>query len=292
LAIITRIDQIFMATETWHNNENAGTESSLNLTINVNGSDILDSGVAWETALSTGPPTHTERGNAGFTQPIPIHPISTNLLTNSSIRLGIRGDDAWAPRNVFLFGRHGDRSQVPIPLAIETDIDVWLSTKSAEGHLTMPIRLVHWDPLPEIRRVLLVIAMGWGNGGRSTNDDIELEIRGSDGTEFFREQYGDTTQADLEEYSANYYPRDVRTPFTQSDLQGCRIILRILGRDAWYPYRVFVFGFDTTSEQGRPNAIIPLAAVWDWYGQDMGGFMSTDVNEDPLEGIRDLPLVI
>ena len=51
-----------------------------------------------------------------------------------------------------------------------------------------------------------------------------------------------------------------------------------------------VFGFDTTSEQGRSNTIIPLAAVWDWYKAGTG-FMSTDDKEDPLEGIRDLPLV-
>jgi hypothetical protein len=70
-------------------------------------------------------------------------------------------------------------------------------------------------------------------------------------------------------------------------LQGCRIILRIPGDDAWHLFRVFVFGLDTTSEQGRPNAIIPLAAVWDWDT----GFKSTYDKEDPLEGIRDLPLV-
>ena len=104
----------------------------------------------------------------------------------------------------------------------------------------------------------LVISTG-PNEDDGIDDDIELEIRGSDGTEFFREQFNDTFQADLEKNSANYYARDVRTPFTESDLQGCRIILRILGRDAWHPYRVFVFGFYTTREQGRPNAIIPLS---------------------------------
>ena len=66
--------------------------------------------------------------------------------------------------------------------------------------------------------------------------------------------------------------------------------MRILGDDAWYPFRVFAFSFDTTSEQGRPNTIIPLAAVWDWFATG-SGFMSTDDKEDPLEGIRDLPLV-
>jgi PLAT/LH2 domain len=274
-----------MATETWHNKEDAGTESTLNLTINVNGSDILDSNLAFQEPLNSY--EHTERGNAGFTLPVQIDAFDTNLLTNSSIRLGVRGDDSWAPQNVFLFGRTDDRSQVPVPLAIETDLDVWLSTDSSEGHLTTPIRLVRSGndrPIPEIRRVLLVISTG-PNDNDGTDDDIELEIRGPDGREFFREQFNDTFQADLEKNSANYYTRDVKTPFTESDLQGCRIILRILGKDAWHPYRVFVFGFDTTSEQGRPNAIIPLAAVWDWDT----GFMSTDDNEDPLEGIRDLP---
>jgi PLAT/LH2 domain-containing protein len=279
------INQIFMATETWHNKEDAGTESILNLTMNVNGSDILDYNLEFQEPLNSH--EHTERGNAGFTLPMRIDAFDTNLLTDSSIRLGIRGDDAWAPQNVFLFGRTDDRSQVPVPLAIETDLDVWLSTDNGEGHLTTPIRLVRSGndpPIREIRRVLLVISTG-PNDDDGTDDDIELEIRGSDGTEFFREQFNDTFQADLEKNSANYYSRDVRTPFTESDLQGCRIILRILGRDAWHPYRVFVFGFDTTSEQGRPNSIIPLAAVWDWDT----GFMSTDDNEDPLEGIRDLP---
>jgi len=276
-----------MAIET-HNKEDAGTESELNLTINVNGSDILDqNSVVFQEPLNSF--DHTARGNAGFTFPMEIDTFDTNLLTDSSIRLGIRGDDAWAPRNVFLFGRTDDESQVPFPLAIETDLDVSLSTNKGEGHLTTPIRLVHLGPIPEIRRVLLVISTG-PNDDDGTDDDIELEIRGSDGTEFFREQFNDTPQADLEKNSANYYARDVRTPFTESDLKGCRIILRILGKDAWHPYRVFVFGFDTTSEQGRPNAIIPLAAVWDWFTQDMG-FMSTDENEDPLEGIRDLPKV-
>jgi hypothetical protein len=284
------INQIFMATETWNVKEDADTESALNLTINVNGGDILDQNIEFQEPLNSH--GHTERGSAGFTLPMQIEPFDTNLLTDSSIRLGIRDDDAWAPQNVFLFGRADDRSQVPVPLAIETEIDVWLSTDNGEGHLTTPIRLVRSGndpPIREIRRVLLVISTG-PNDDDGTDDDIELEIRGSNGTEFFREQYNNTPQEDLEASSANYYARDVKTPFAESDLQGCRIILRILGKDAWHPFRVFVFGLDTNSEQGRPNAIVPLAAVWDWFATG-SGFMSTDENEDPLGGIRDLPLV-
>jgi hypothetical protein len=178
------INQIFMTTETWHNKEDAGTESILNLTINLNGSDILDYNLEFQEPLNSH--EHTERGNAGFTLPMRIDAFDTNLLTDSSIRLGIRGDDAWAPQNVFLFGRTDDRSQVPVPLAIETDLDVWLSTDNGEGHLTTPIRLVRSGndpPIREIRRVLLVISTG-PNDDDGTDDDIELEIRGSDGRVF------------------------------------------------------------------------------------------------------------
>jgi hypothetical protein len=86
-----------MSTETWHNKEDAGTESNLNLTININGSDILDQGIEFQEPLNSY--GHTEKGNAGFTLPMRIEPFDTDLLTDYSIRLGIRGDDAWAPRN-------------------------------------------------------------------------------------------------------------------------------------------------------------------------------------------------
>jgi hypothetical protein len=44
--------------------------------------------------------------------------------------------------------------------------------------------------------------------------------------ELFREKFNNnTSQADLEKSSANYYVRDLKTPFIQSDLQGCRIIV-------------------------------------------------------------------
>jgi hypothetical protein len=67
-----------MATETWHNNEEAGTKSNLNLMINVNGSDILDQDIEFLKPLNT--QGHTERGNAGFMLPIRIEAFDTNLL--------------------------------------------------------------------------------------------------------------------------------------------------------------------------------------------------------------------
>ena len=104
------IDKLWLATLT-RNDDDAGTpELTLNVTINIDGRDVLDwdfgflggSGVlsgglgpesGWlergQAAIAGG-----KYGDPGETLP---DPIETNLLTNSSIRLGIRDDQAWAP---------------------------------------------------------------------------------------------------------------------------------------------------------------------------------------------------
>ena len=62
------------------------------------------------------------------------------------------------------------------------------------------------------------------------------------------------------------------------------IKLRINGDDAWLPDSIFVYGFDTA--EGRPSEIVPLVSIPDWTE----GIMSTDPDEDPLRGERDLPI--
>src|SRR5215475_13141213 len=101
-------------------------------------------------------------------------PVDTSALTNSSIRLGIRDDDAWGPQHILVFGQTQPEF-VPsriIPLAMETDWPHWLSTDSSEGHLTMPIRLVGLgDATTSIQRVLLLAStMG------ATDDPLQIVI--------------------------------------------------------------------------------------------------------------------
>jgi hypothetical protein len=60
-------------------------------------------------------------------------------------------------------------------------------------------------------------------------------------------------------------------PFTRGEVQaGGRIVLSILGSDAWKPMVLFIFGLDTAS--GRPNQVVSLVSrpVWGPAGDEHG----------------------
>src|SRR5262245_66639955 len=91
---MSTIDVLWLA----HLNRNiddAGSDSTINLTINANGDDILDRDFGFnvgdgEAYLNGGSQLEAPFDSAG--------------LTNSSVRVGLRGDDAWAPESVLVFG--------------------------------------------------------------------------------------------------------------------------------------------------------------------------------------------
>jgi hypothetical protein len=269
-------DILFLAVLT-KNEDDAGTSSTFNLTVNVDGEDVLDRD--YESDVDNG-----EAGLSGFG--VMPTPFDSNGVTNSSIRLGIRGDDAWGPQHVLLFG-HVQPDFQPgrtVALAMETDLTHWLSTDPSEGHLTMPIRLVSsGDSTTLIRRVLLLVRTIWSTEDAGTDSPIQLEITAGANL-VLKQEIGDTPQPDLEEATMNWYVLDAAVPFTRGDvLSNGGIRLEILGDDAWRPMLLYVFGLDTAG--GRPNAVVNLVSVPVW-GQ---GWLSTD----PQEGSPsvDLPVV-
>jgi hypothetical protein len=134
------VDDLMLVAKT-RDEDNAGTDDRHNLTITIDGVDVINSDFPFGLGEGIG------RGETGFQEEdfLGFSPaFDANDLTDSSIRLGIRGDDAWAPEHVLLIGRvppewSPGRS---LPLAIETDLTNWLSADRDEGHLTMPLRLV------------------------------------------------------------------------------------------------------------------------------------------------------
>jgi hypothetical protein len=251
------------------NTEDAGTDNLLNLTINLDGGDVVDSNVAWM----------LEQGEAYFLGNASFAPFDTAMLTNSSIRLGIRGDDAWAPEHLFIFG-HAPRTL--LPLAIETDLDTTLSADADEGHLSMPLRLVTaGNSLTVIRRVLLLVDTSSENDA-DTESQIQLQITAG-GANVLQQIVPQTPQSDLERWRANWYFLDAAVPFTRGDvLANGGITLSILDEDAWLPESVLVFGLDTLS--GRPTTIVPLVSILAW---DLG-WLSTD----HTEGKPSIPLPV
>ena len=263
------VDNLWLAALT-KNEEDAGSRNLFNLIVNIDGLDVFDQDfiLGWRV---TGPAGLAD-GQAGLQQSQPLSmPFEAAALTNSSVRLGIRGDNAWAPEHILLIGRtqplwEPDRT---IALAMETDLTDWLSSHTSEGHLTMRVRLVGaGSSTTVIRRVLLLVYTDKGNNVQTENS-IQLQI-GAGGAIVLHQSISD----DLNQYTAHWFFLDVEAPFTREDIaSNGSIRLSILGTDAWLPKSVFVFGLDT--QTGRPNEAVTLASVPEWHM----GWLSTVLQE-------------
>src|SRR5215207_7903305 len=139
--------------------------------VHLTGSISPAASMAWtrliKTSASVGtPPLRVRfrevsgRVRPAFRKLAPCPRRAVNALTNSSVRLGIRGDNAWGPEHVLLIGRTQPAFEPGriIALAMETDLTEWLSADSSEGHLTTRLRLVGvGNSTTLIRRVLLLV---------------------------------------------------------------------------------------------------------------------------------------
>src|SRR5512141_583613 len=150
------------------NSEDTGSDSTINLTINVDGEDVLDrdfgSNVGDGEAYLNG-------GNQLDT------PFDSAALTNSSVRIGVRDDDAWGPGDIMVFGHSlaEFQSGVAVPLVMETALTDFLSTDPSEGPLTVPLRRVEPGTSDTvIRRVLLLVHTQWATHDTDTGTDSAI----------------------------------------------------------------------------------------------------------------------
>jgi hypothetical protein len=296
------IDELWLATLT-KDEDDAGTDADrLNVVVNIDGTDVVDTDFDFLTtdgplAGGFGPDDENWLGQAQGAlsgsivnavlggKPLET-PFNTNFLTNSSIRVGTRSDDAWGASDILLFGTINAGAdalkQAFVALAIETEIDRWLSTDHTEGKLHMPLRLVGRGTSDTAIHRVLLLTFTPGSGDRDTDDPIFLQIATSTGI-VLDQRITDTEQDDLEPTMGNWYPLKANVPFTRNQLfAGGKITLGIEGKDAWKPQCVFLFGFDTPS--GRPNNVVTLCALPDWNL----GFLSRDLSEGQPQ--VDLPL--
>ena len=296
------IDELWLATLT-KDESDAGTDADrLNVTINIDGTDVFDTDFDFLTTDGPlrggfGPDDENWLGQAqgalsgsmmnGVLGGKPLDgPLDTNLLTHSSVRVGTRSDDAWGASDILLFGTINagadDLKQTFAALAIETEIERWLSTDHTEGKLTMPLRLVGRGTSDTLIHRVLLLTFTPGSGDQDTDDVIWLQIATSTGI-VLQQRITDTEQDDLEPSMGNWYPLEVATPFSRNQIfNGGKIVLGIEGKDAWKPQCVFLFGFDTPS--GRPNNVVTLCAFPNWNL----GWLSRDAGEGKSQ--VDLPL--
>lgn len=215
-------------------------------------------------------------------------------LNVSSIRIGIRGNDLWRPKSVFIWGEQKDGLIVPLALNTELQgrvgiggqlVGVRLSTDASEGKLSFaPSRVQLGDANTVIRRLLMVMTTADVEDA-GTDDDIEFQITTIDGRLVVDHVFPDTSQNDLERAQANFYYVPVSIPFTRAELNAASIRLSILGNDAWLPARLFLFGLSADEGGQPPEFVVPLVHLPAWPL----GTLSTDAEEG--EGSVILPLV-
>lgn len=270
-----------------------GTDSPIVLTINQGGVDRLN-----HTFSENTPQEDQEFGQANLYElDVAGRNIDVSQLDDSSIRVGISGDDQWEPELLFLWGaQRGFPPTLPeiVPIAIETGIRTKLSTNDAGAVPSLPLRLVAKGSrnMPINRLMLMTITEGdpRDDGGiiataftpHGTDAPIELEVVNDAGVAV-KFEIPDTPQKDLERGAANLYFIPVLVPFTRRSLRANSIRLRIKGTDFWTPKSLFLFGLDDAS--GRPESIVPLVHLPNWTF----GSLSTD----PDQGVEsvNLPLV-
>ena len=239
-----------------------GSGDPLTISINVNGTDVAVADFFSEHGQAQGYVQHAKA----------VVDFDSETLTNSSVRIGNCGDNAWAPQHVLLFGQ-ADKGDF-IPLAMETDLTQVLSSDVTEGRLTLPLRLLapasYTTP---IQRLLLLVGTADVDDA-GTHSLVQMQIFINGGLTF-SQVIPNTPQDDLQQAVSNWYYFDVQPAFTlqEFEITNGRIELTILGDDAWLPSHVFLFGVDTAT--GRPNQLIPIVTMPQWEN----GTMSTDPHE-------------
>ena len=307
---VSTLDRLWFAMVT-RNRDRSGTDSPIGLVLNVNGVDRLNHLFRVDTLQKD-----QERGQANlYRLDVSRAGIDEDQLDGSYVRVGVSGADSWQPETICVWGERSVRLSDPevAPIAFETSIEVRLTNRPNEGFPTegsinellgvaeppplvvvpsMPVRrAVRGDASTTITQVILIVeTIGVRDEGffgsvttkdvaeAGTDDALELEIVNADGT-VLRQQIPDTPQDDLENGQANIYFLSASIPFNRRSLRSESVTLRILGDDAWFPRRLFLFGLDGDAPPGRPLAIVPLVYLPEWSL----GRLSTDSNEGKSE---------
>lgn len=278
------------------NEEDADTDSPIALVVIQDGADRLYQ------LFPDSPQTDQGQGGANLYE-IPdtvVVPAKLSAERDLEFQLHIRGDDAWSPEVVFVWGELlGDEAVIPLALSLKAVLDIAgpnstplvLSTDPADNGDTVRSRspLLHKVVLgsadTRMRSCLMLIST-------STEQDAGTDNRLSLETELLPDphnpdiqtlDFDDTPQEDLQTGQANLYQftildADEEDPIeiSYNMLRPDSFRLRIGGDDQWTTSSFFLFGIDQFLEDGvNVTSVIPLVYLPVWnLGQ-----MSRDPNE-------------
>jgi len=278
-----RIDTLWIGMRTADGSDN-GTDDSIVLIVNEGGEPVD----AVHFTLPDTAQNDQEEGQANLYR-IELHDetphegrtFDTLKLNDSSIRVGIRGDDAWSPGSCLVWGEATDDNIVPLALNVvkqgfkdSEQSTMVISTDRDEGRTSFCVKRVQPgdDFTGSTRLILLLLTANQDNA--ETDNTITLKITDTLGLVHLDHTFTDTFQDDLERAQANFYYADVTGALIRTNLDDKSIELFINGDDAWLPESLFLFGLDGR-EGETVRFVTPLVHLPKWPF----GFMSQDTGE-------------
>jgi hypothetical protein len=280
---VPRIDALWIAMKTAVGPD-TGTDSSIVLIINEGGEPVD----AVHATLPDTAQNDQESGQANLYQlelrdetPHESRTFDTQKLNDSSVRVGIRGSDAWSPGSCFVWGRSTDGLIIPLALNVVKqgfqsgeNSTMIISTDRDEGRTSFCVRRVQpGDDFTGSTRLILILTTADQNDA-GTDDTITLRITDTLGQVLVNQTFTDTPQDDLERAQANFYYADVKGAIIRTNLTDKSIELSINGNDAWLPASLFLFGLDAR-EGETVRFVTPLVHLPEWPF----GSLSTDTTE-------------
>jgi hypothetical protein len=260
------LESLWVAART-KNISDAATDKALVLIINELGVDKLQEKLAGPSQKSKIWEVHVQGRD-----------IHVENLTNSSIRIGITGDDAWAPEHVLIWGQEATGKIVPI--AAEWLLETKLSTDTSEGKLTFPLRRINFptinanvgilDKTAEIKQ-LLVITSTADVTDAGTDNQIACDILYGGGQKWSDQGLGGGYSRGK---SSMLFPITIHHPPPHQQRWNTleSLSLKILGDDQWVPEKFFLFGFRSSFQEPipgvpwgpPPDSIMPLVHIPHW----------------------------
>jgi hypothetical protein len=277
MAVLKRLWVAMLTRDT----EDSGTEDRIVLIVNEDGVEKLH-----HTFPNT-PQDDQDRGQPNLYEiDVKGRNIRSENLTNSSIRMGIRGSDFWHPEHVLVWGEDSSSGAV-IPLALEVDIDKGISTDSNEGNLSFPLRRIGLSRPSEevIQLIACLITADVEDAGTDDAVDFKLTFAGGKRERSLEFSNLGRGQASFSENNLSFAGEPQPT---KTNLES--VVLRIngavdnpgsLGQDAWLPSSFFLFASSQTFG-GLMRSIIPLVYIPRW---ELGA-----LSVDPSEGQTSIEL--
>lgn len=215
--------------------------------------------------------------------------IDPDRLTNSSIRIGIRGRDRWRPEKILIWGIDWDGNWVPlgyepeVVFPYESGIDCgFLSIDPNDdsvydptleypfpgSRISMPVRLLKAGNNKTLIKSINLIVTTKNEKYSGTASPIYFKIIDNNGV-VVDWQIPDSPQHGQDKGQTFLHKVPIYRPFRQVDIK--EMYLEIAGMDLWKVESVFVFGFaDSTTGHSCVNLV---------HSPSLDARLSTDKSE-------------